>query len=164
MLYTAGSVWRQMDIQPMVVDKKKQREMVETYLRTFDAEEVGRLSLGEKGKDVDSAIARICGIEILKSKKMNEMIRKEIVAKKLEPDELKCDAYILSREDPDGRVKVKALEVLGKWTKLEEPSINNFTTNMSWFQIMEVAHNKKRIKEMGECEREVTTLKNPEEK
>ena len=59
----------------MVITKNLERQAIDAYLRYFDPGDVGRVLLGTKADgtkvEVDDSIARINGIEFLKSRRIN---------------------------------------------------------------------------------------------
>jgi hypothetical protein len=142
--------------ETLTLKKDIRRQLVESYVANFDIEEVGRLYLGEtlgkdKAKACDSSIARMNGFEVLKDKKLQDEIDKEILEKRITPEGMKVKAYKMMHMEMDGRVRVEALKTLGKWLKLEDaPTFNMY--NMSWQTIMEQAHNQKRVVEFKEKE------------
>jgi hypothetical protein len=134
--------------------KPIRKQIVDAYLLSFDPGDVGRVV---KGETCDNAIAVITGIEVLKDRKISDEIDAAILKRRIQPDALKIDAYKLSRLDSDGRVKVKALEILGKWMKLEDaPSLNMF--NLTWQSMVEAARNNKRMNDARIVEVKVEAL------
>lgn len=133
----------QYSMNNIALTKTIEKEAISTYIRTFDEVEVGYVILNNR--NIDTAIARIAGTEFLKNKKIDAKVDRTILQKKINPETLKVDCYKLSRTDSDGRVKVKALEILGKWEKLEDPSVSNiFNVNMTWASAVQQAHQSKR--------------------
>src|SRR3989339_1957595 len=104
--------------ESLILKKDIRKQLVENYVQNFDIEEVGYIylvsigkipeykSIEERKRLCDPAIARMNGFEVLKDKKLQEEIDKEIIEKRITPEAMKVKAYKMMHMEMDGRVRV----------------------------------------------------------
>ena len=143
-------------VNKLELSKLEETAFLDNYLLTFDEKEaIQQVFIIKTGKPIDSNIAAMLGRRMIFDKKMNKRIN-DYILKHITSDNIQIDAYKLSRSDIDGRVKIKALELLARVKgMLQETNINNFNLNLPWAQIIEQAARAKRIDNAKAVEGEI---------